>query len=130
MKPIFQSEKSKPAGQEASRRITPAKAMSCALMNQLATPGLGTLMAGRLISGAIQLTLAIAGFGALLVWFVLFMRFYYGALIDGSATEFHQHWIGKAAGIIFASSWLLALVSSISMVTKARRASPEPPPLQ
>ena len=39
-----------------------ASARNCALINQLATPGLGSLMAGRLVAGIGQLLLAVAGF--------------------------------------------------------------------
>ena len=42
--------------------LSPATARNAALVNQLATPGLGTIMAGRIVTGAGQLLLALAGF--------------------------------------------------------------------
>ena len=67
---------SAPRGKAVSR----AKARNAALLNLLATPGLGSLLAGRWIAGTGQLALALAGFTLFLVWFVKIMIQYYGQM--------------------------------------------------
>jgi hypothetical protein len=49
--------------------ISRVAARNAALINQLATPGLGSLMGRRWISGACQLLLSLTGCVMLLVWF-------------------------------------------------------------
>ena len=52
-----------------NKPLTPASARNAALVNKLATPGLGTLMLGKMALGLAQLALAIAGFLFVIVWF-------------------------------------------------------------
>ena len=52
------------------------------LANQFATPGLGSLMAGRWIAGSGQLALAVAGCVMVIVWFFKVMIQYYGQISD------------------------------------------------
>ena len=88
-------------------------ARNAALVNLLATPGLGSLMARRWVAGAGQLVFALAGFGMMLVWFARTMRDYYG-LISEQQSEPQVHFgLLKAGAAVFASSWLWALVTSI-----------------
>src|SRR6267142_5883224 len=53
--------------QTGSKRST---ATTCLILNQFATPGLGSLMARRWFAGTGQLVLAVAGFCLLVGWFV------------------------------------------------------------
>lgn len=114
--------------------LTPASARNAVLVNQLATPGLGSLMAGRYVSGAGQLLLAITGFGLFLLWFVAVMRQFYGQ-IQGDVEVKPVGWIGLTGLAVFAAAWLWALATSISLLREARRnqaslvAEPQPPPL-
>lgn len=117
------------AGGVCVKKLTYARAVSCALMNQLATPGLGTLLAGRYLAGAVQLVLALVGFCGFLAWFLLFMQFYYGALIDGTAAEFDRHWIGKYSAALFVIAWFLALGSSVRLLREAKKTPASPPEL-
>ena len=50
--------------------LNKSKARNCALINQLATPGLGSLMGGRIFAGIGQLILAVAGFIMVTGWFI------------------------------------------------------------
>jgi len=103
-----------------------AGARNAALVNQLATPGLGSLMAGRWIAGSGQLALAVAGFVMVVVWFFKIMIQYYGQ-ITGDVQPHPVGWIGITGGIAFVVSWLWALVTSISLFFEARRnAAAEP----
>ena len=75
------------------RPLTPASARNAALVNQLATPGLGTLMLGKLGLGLAQLALAIAGFLFVIAWFGVVISQYYGQ-ISGNAEVKPVGWVG------------------------------------
>ena len=72
-----------------AKRLDRTAARNCFLVNQLATPGLGSLMAGKTGPGIGQLGLALAGFALVLAWFVLTILQTYRQFttIWGSATE-------------------------------------------
>lgn len=114
--------------------LTPATARNAFLINQFATPGLGSLMAGRHISGAGQLALAITGFIFFLLWFIAVMRQFYGQ-IQGNVEVRPVGWIGWIGMAIFGAAWLWALATSLSLLHEARRnqssffTDPQPPPL-
>ena len=114
--------------------LTPATARNAALVNQLATPGLGSLIARRYVSGTGQLTLAIAGFIFFLLWFIAVMRQFYGQ-INGNVEIKPVGWLGLIGLGLFAAAWLWSLVTSISLIREARRNrdalfnQPQPPPL-
>jgi len=100
------------------------KARNAALMNQLATPGLGSLMARRWIAGTGQLLLALAGFGLVMVWFGEEMIQFYGQ-ISGNVVV---HPVGKillAGAILFSLAWLWSLFTSFSLLREASQVSLE-----
>ncbi len=115
MKPSFPQPGRKP--------VDIVSARNAALVNQLATPGLGSLMAGRWIAGSGQLALAVAGFIMVVVWFFKVMIQYYDQ-IGGDAQPHPVGWIGVTGGIVFVASWFWALVTSISLFIEARRSAP------
>src|ERR1700722_583617 len=94
--------------------LSPAAARNCFLVNQFATPGLGSLMARRWIAGAGQLALSVTGFVLVIVWFFKIMAQYYGQITGDVATP-PVAWIGETGGILFAAAWLWSLVTSISL---------------
>ena len=112
MKSSFPQPKRKP--------VDGARARNAALINQCATPGLGSLMAGRWIAGSGQLALAVAGFVMVMVWFFKIMIQYLGQ-ISGDVQPHPVGWIGMTGGILFVASWLWAWVTSISLFFEARR---------
>ena len=97
-----------------------AKARNATLVNQCATPGLGSLMAGRWIAGSGQLALAVAGFVMVVVWFFKIMIQYLGQ-ITGDVQPQPVGWIGLTGGILFVASWLWSWVTSVSLLFEARR---------
>ena len=100
--------------------LSPARARNCLLLNQFATPGLGSLMARRLVAGIGQLILFLAGFGLFLGWFVDEMRQFYGMMFSDG--EVHLHLKYAFAGIALAVlAWLWAWVTSLSLLREARR---------
>jgi len=88
------------------------------LMNQLATPGLGSLMAGRWAAGTGQLICAVTGFILLLTWMV---KLTYGqidyAMGNGNGSLKSVAWMGWWGGALFAGAWLWSGLTSISLMT-------------
>jgi 4a-hydroxytetrahydrobiopterin dehydratase len=112
MKPF--SSRGKPLSRAAARNAT--------LLNLLATPGLGSLLARRWIAGGGQLLLALAGFSLFLIWFVKEMIQYYGQITG----DVEVQPIGRflvAGLVLFASAWLWSLVTSLSLLREAAAAS-------
>ncbi len=108
-----------------SKRST---AINCLLVNQFATPGLGSLMGGRILAGLIELGLALAGFAL----FVLWMLGKFGAMIQqinetSDAPSLHP-WMGKLGLALFAGSWILSWFTSLSLLRHAPPAESEPSP--
>ena len=98
--------------------LSRARVWTCILTNQLATPGLGSLMARRVLAGIGQLVLALAGFVLIVVWFFEVMIQYYGQ-VTGDVPARPVGWIGEIGAILFVASWLWALVTSISLWRQA-----------
>ena len=106
----------------------------CAAINQLAFPGLGTILAGRRV-GYFQAAIMIASFsltmGFMLWFFICALR----ALAAQDASHFVEQWrpyawAGKSGLALFLIAWGWALASSISIVRAATKTrTGEPPPL-
>lgn len=96
------------------------------LLNLTATPGLGSLMAGRRAAGLGQLVLAVAGFGMVVGWFVLFAMETYDHLINDAAPK-SVGWLGAVGGVVFLAAWAWSLVTSLSLLRQARSNQPPIP---
>lgn len=94
------------------------------LVNQCATPGLGSLMAGRYISGTLQLLLALAGFGFIVAWFFSILTIAYH-IMDSNDTPVLPHWLGWTGLACFAVAWLWAGVTSVGLLLGSRRVRQE-----
>ena len=114
---------------KASFRRPPPKllnrstARNAVLLNLCATPGLGSLMAGRRVAGLGQLVLAVVGFALVVGWFVLFAIQTYNRLVN-DATPQSVAGLGAAGGVAFGAAWVWALVTSLSILRQARRNEP------
>ena len=109
---------------QPSQKMNRGRAWSCALINQCATPGLGSLMGRRFISGTGQLLLALAGFGLLLVWMG---EYFYRRLLMTMDEPVPQHpylWLGKWGLICFGAGWAWSLITSISLLRQSRADNP------
>lgn len=109
-----------------NKPLTPDSARNAALVNQLATPGLGTLMLGKLALGFSQLALACAGFLFVIVWFGSVLYQYYGQ-ISGNVEAKPVAWIGIVGGILFIAAWVWSLFTSIGFIREAKRAAKREP---
>ena len=100
-------------------------ARNAALVNLLATPGLGSLMARRWVAGVGQLILAVAGFGLMLGWFVKLMTDYYGPMFDQQSAPHLDFRLLKWGAAIFAAAWGWSLVTSIQLLRAMKTPTPE-----
>jgi hypothetical protein len=111
-----------------AKTLSPAAARNCLLMNLFATPGLGSLMGGRVLAGLGQLILFLIGFGFICVWFYRTMKEYYSLsdfTEDVTRVSYFQYFL---AGAMFAAaSWLWSLLTSLSLVRNAKTPEPQPP---
>ena len=109
----------------APKSISPAKARNAVLLNLLATPGLGSLAVGRLVPGAGQLALAIAGFALVMAWFIKILIPYYD-LMFGDVRPPPINWsLGEAGLALFVAAWCWSLVTSISIYRAVSQANLE-----
>jgi 4a-hydroxytetrahydrobiopterin dehydratase len=110
----------------APGKISRSKARNAALMNQLATPGLGSVMAGRWIAGTGQLLLSVAGFLLIMLWFVQMMKRYYGQISGDSTVNnpvvFTDFLLGT---VLFTLAWIWSLITSFSLLREASKVSLE-----
>ncbi len=104
----------------------------CAAINQLAFPGLGTILAGRRV-GYFQAAIMVAGFslamGFMLWFFICALR----GLAAQDASQFAEQWrpyawAGQSGLALCLLAWGWALASSISMIRAAARTRPSDPP--
>jgi hypothetical protein len=106
------------------------------MINQLATPGLGSLLGGRYVAGAGQLLLALAGCGLVFYWFWQTVIIQYYGLMFNQQSEGKSYAVwGEIGGTVMFVSWLWSLVTSISLYRQARAAQRfefdnAPPPLR
>jgi hypothetical protein len=90
------------------------------LVNLCATPGLGSMMARRVLAGIGQLLLAMAGFCLIVGWmFKLFHRVYLEQLGEPAPPN-SSGWMGKWGLILFGASWLWSLVTSVSLLRQVK----------
>ncbi|HOX57702.1 MAG TPA: hypothetical protein P5205_13720 [Candidatus Paceibacterota bacterium] len=99
--------------------LSRSAARNAALLNQCATPGLGSFMAGRRLAGLGQCLLALAGFGMVIGWFVLLALQSYNELLNDAPPK-SVAWLGVAGGATFIAAWLWSLITSLSLLREAR----------
>lgn len=109
-----------------------SRAWTCALVNQLAFPGLGTLMAGRKGAGYAQAGLMLGGFFLAAGFALWFMWASMRALTELNWSEArwraeigHYAWTGWCGLGLCVVAWFWALVSSVGILREARQ--PRPP---
>jgi hypothetical protein len=97
-----------------------ARARLATLVNLAATPGLGSLMAGRWLAGAGQLLLALAG-AVLLGWWMIGWLLHFAAPMLDRAAAAPGHGRGLTGLALLAAGWLWALATSLDLLRRARR---------
>lgn len=110
----------------AAKKTSRAQARNAALLNQLGTPGLGSLLARRWIEGTGQLLVSIVGFTLVAVWFVQVMKGYYGQMFDNGAVRPAIPPTNLIlGGILFALAWCWSMATSFSLMRAASKVSLE-----
>lgn len=106
--------------------LNQATARNCFLVNQFATPGLGSLMGGRIAAGIGQLLLAFLGAGLVIYW--VFKTFAEEFNLPDMETPISYAKWGLSGALFFIASWLWSLLTSISMMRQAKEQEPGNPP--
>ena len=111
-----------------------AEAWRFALLNQLAFPGLGTILAGQMI-GFAQAALMVAGFFISMGYVCWFIFNQLHLLFDMSASpqqfneiRFAHWWIGAVGFGLCLISWCWSLISSAQFIKAAPETSAMLPP--
>jgi hypothetical protein len=105
---------------QPAKPLSVGRAVSCALVNQLATPGLGSLIGRRMFVGTGHLLLALAGFALLVGWMT---EYYYRLVLqemDKPVPTGSYGWMAGWGAICFGASWLWSLVTSLSLIRQAK----------
>ncbi len=103
------------------KQISPAKAVTCVVINQCATPGLGSLLAGRVTAGIGQLILAVIGFGLIVWWIACFSYNRIRVATGDEPIKTPYGWAGKWGVIAFMIGWSWALLTSLSVLRQTKK---------
>ena len=104
------------------RPLSRTAARNAALLNLLATPGLGSLIVRRWIAGGGQLLLAVVGFTLIILWFVKQMSQYYGQITGEVAVQPVGNFF-SAGAILFVGSWIWSAFTSLGLMREAAAGS-------
>jgi 4a-hydroxytetrahydrobiopterin dehydratase len=96
-----------------------SRAKNAALLNLLATPGLGSLLCGRWIAGSAQLLLSVAGFVLIMVWFIKEIIPYYGMMFGDAQPHLPGLKMLAYGGNLFIVAWLWSAFTSFSLMREA-----------
>ena len=110
----------------ARKKVNRTRARNAALLNQLGTPGLGSLMAGRWVAGLFQLLLFLAGFVLFCLWALRNLQQYYGMMFNDVAPAATGNVVFAWAGFgICTLSWFWSLATSFSLFREASQVNLE-----
>ena len=110
----------------ARKKVSRAQARNAALLNQLGTPGLGSLLAGRWVAGALQLVVFLAGFILFCVWAVRNLVQYYQMMFNDAPKAAPGSGGLALAGVgICVLAWIWSLQTSYSLLREAGKVSLE-----
>ena len=109
----------------ARKKVSRSQARNAALLNQLGTPGLGSMMARRWIAGGGQLLLSLAGFALVMVWFVKEMIPYYRLMFSDAAPHLPSMKMLAEGAVLFGLAWVWSLATSFSLFREATKVSLE-----
>jgi uncharacterized membrane protein len=101
------------------KKVGHSRALHCFVINQFATPGLGSILAGRLLAGIGQLIVAVVGFVLVLIWFFMTLKQYYGQILSDAPVKSYARY-GEIGGVVFIVSWIWAWFTSFSIVRNAK----------
>ena len=110
----------------ARKKVSRAQARNAALLNQLGTPGLGSLLAGRWLAGLLQIVLFLAGFVLFCVWAFHNLAQYYQMMFnDAPISTPGNGGLALAGMAICVLAWLWSLQTSFSLFREAAQVNLE-----
>ena len=108
------------------KKVSRTQARNAALLNQLGTPGLGSLLAGRWFAGTGQLVLFLAGFVLFCLWAFRNLSQYYQMMFsDAPKTAAGNGHLALVGVAICAVAWVWSLVTSLSLFREAAQVNLE-----
>lgn len=99
---------------ELRKPIDRVKAKNYLVLNLLACPGLGTVLAGRRV-GYLQLAAAVVGFGLFLGWFVWFFATILTRLDYPESGRWNWS-VVMWGSLLFGGAWFWSLFSSLAIL--------------
>jgi len=99
------------------------------LLNQFATPGLGSLLARHWLAGLGQLAVFLAGFGLFGVWSFQQFNLLLAVLNGAEAAPPGNGRLGLLGFALAALAWLWALGTSLQILRAAKKSAAAPPPM-
>ena len=110
----------------ARKKVSRSQARNAALLNQLGTPGLGTLLAGRHVEGMLQLALFLAGFVMFCLWAFRNLAGYYQMMFNDAPKTAAGSGVLAFGGVaICVLAWAWSLQTSFSLLREASKVSLE-----
>lgn len=109
--------------------LTRQKAITCLVVNQLACPGIGSLMAGKRV-GYVQAAVMIAGAALVLAWSLMAVNAGYKFALDPLMSEAQFRamqpplWMALAGFGLCAIAWFWALWVSMRLLHESRSHQP------
>jgi len=108
------------------RPLSRDRAWACVMQN-LATPGIGSLKARRIFAGICQLTLALAGCFLICAWVIEWCYRIYQAQMDETIPQNSPSSLLKWGIACFGASWLWALITCVCLVLQSKTAERKNP---
>ena len=93
-------------------------------INQGATPGLGSYLAGHRGVGLLQMALSVSGFIVIMVWFWELLRGAWEGLQAGDSVSWPPAQALILGGALFGGAWLWSLVTSLQIIRDLRKTTP------
>jgi len=91
-------------------------------MQNLATPGVGSLKVGWIFTGVCQLSLAVASCVLIGAWVAGWSYRIYLAQADEPIPQTSSGWLLKWGVASFGASWLWAIITCVSLVLRSKTA--------
>ncbi len=114
----------KPSVPRPNRRVlSRTAARNAALVNQFATPGLGSLMAGRWMVGIGQLLVFVIGCIMITMYLFQLDLHAYGQATGEFEPDPHKR-LGEIGLVLFVAGWFWALITSVSLMLRAKSEAP------
>lgn len=111
----------------APKKISHTKARNATLLNLFATPGLGSLVAGRWIAGTGQLLVFLAGFVLFCAWAFNNLAQYYNMMFsDATPKNIGWNWTAWTSVALCAAGWVWSLATSLTLLREASDAKAAP----